>query len=132
MQFSLMTQSAFTTSWTTWICNEVDSNQDVVRFYIVVLKRTRVWFYLLYFIMKYCIDKPNLVLKNIKLGYYSFLYNVPVIHKHIYLAYMIDDKEFCECRYPESVLQVIEKWWQHKGVPSHHVLSINSVMKLPL
>ena len=49
MQFSLMTQSAFTTSWTTWICNKVDSNQDVVRFYIVVLKRTRVWFYLLYF-----------------------------------------------------------------------------------
>lgn len=49
MQFSLMTQSAFTTSWTTWICNEVDSNQDVVRFYIVVLKRTRLWFYLLYF-----------------------------------------------------------------------------------
>ena len=48
MQFSLMTQSAFTTSWATWICNEVDSNQDVVRFYIVVLKRTQVWFYLLF------------------------------------------------------------------------------------
>ena len=54
-------------------------------------------------------DGVKLSIEEYQNRLYFFFYNAPVIHKHIYLAYMIDDKEFRECRYPESVLQVIEK-----------------------